>query len=305
VVLAFIWLQRNVMKLEELFARQDRTLSFEFFPPKTERGWFTLEDTIDQLVPLGPDFISVTYGAGGSNRARTHEVVQLIQKDTGVTAMAHLTCVNATKASLHGLLESYHSAGIENILALRGDPPKGEERFTPVDGGCAYAVDLIDLIRSQGSFSIVCAAFPEKHPQSPSREADWLNLQSKFEKGACAAITQCFFEVTPYLELAAFMRKALNRPARIIPGILPIVDWGALQRFCKNCGAGIPSCLAEIMEPIAQDRVAQRKAGMRYTVELCRKLLENGAPGLHIFALNRSTAAAEIVTALRLSGHLS
>jgi methylenetetrahydrofolate reductase (NADPH) len=293
------------MKLDELFARQRQTLSFEFFPPKTDRGWFTLEDTIDQLVPLGPDFMSVTYGAGGSTRAKTREVVQLIQKDTGITAMAHLTCVNATKEELRGLLQEYQGAGIQNILALRGDPPKGQERFIPTDGGCAYAGDLIDLIRTEGSFAILCAAFPEKHPHSPSREADWLNLQRKLERGACAAITQCFFELTPYLELVAFMGKVLNKPVRIIPGILPIVDWGALQRFCGICEAAIPAGLRALMEPKAQDPVAQRKAGMGYTIELCRKLLENGAPGLHIYALNRSTAAAEIVTALRLSGHLS
>jgi methylenetetrahydrofolate reductase (NADPH) len=293
------------MKLDELFARQRQTLSFEFFPPKTDRGWFTLEDTIDQLVPLGPDFMSVTYGAGGSTRARTREVVQLIQKETGITAMAHLTCVNATKAELRGLLQEYHDAGVQNILALRGDPPKGQERFTPTDGGCAYASDLIDLIRGEGTFAILCAAFPEKHPHAASREGDWLNLQRKFEKGACAAITQCFFEPAPYLELAAFVRKVLNKPVRIIPGILPVVDWAALQRFCKICEATVPTGLRAIMEPAAQNPVAQRKSGMSYTIELCRKLLENGAPGLHIYALNRSTAAAEIVTALRLSGHLS
>jgi methylenetetrahydrofolate reductase (NADPH) len=293
------------MKLDELFARQQQTLSFEFFPPKTERGWFTLEDTIEQLVPLGPDFISVTYGAGGSTRARTREVVQMIQKDTGITAMAHMTCVNATKAELRGLLKEYHDAGVQNILALRGDPPKGQQRFTPVDGGCAYAADLIDLIRNEGNFAILCAAFPETHPHAATREADWLNLKSKLEKGACAAITQGFFELTPYLELVAFMRKVMNKPVRIIPGIMPIVNSGAVERFCTNCGATMPPALRELMGRTPQDAVAQRKTGMRYTIDLCRKLLENGAPGLHIYALNRSTAAAEIVTALRLSGHLS
>lgn len=293
------------MRLDELFARQPRTLSFEFFPPKTERGWFTLEDTIDQLVPLGPDFMSVTYGAGGSTRARTREVVQLIQNRIGVTAMAHLTCVNATKADLRGLLEEYYRAGIQNILALRGDPPKGEARFTPTDGGCAFATDLIDLIREDGRFAILCAAFPEKHPHATTREADWLNLHRKFEKGACAAITQCCFALKPYLEQVAFLTKRRGLPVRIIPGILPIVDWGALQRFCATCEATIPPALSRLLEPLAQDRVRQRHAGISYTVDLCRQLLENGAPGLHIYALNRSTAAAEIVTALRLSGHLA
>jgi methylenetetrahydrofolate reductase (NADPH) len=292
------------MRLDEVFARKKQTLSFEFFPPKTERAWYTLEDTIDQLVPLGPDFVSVTYGAGGGTRAKTREIVQHIQTRTGVTAMAHLTCVNATKVELRSLLDEYGTAGIHNILALRGDPPKGQARFTPVDGGCAYAVDLIDLVKSAGDFAILCAAFPERHPDAVSREADWLNLKRKFEHGACAGITQCFFEPGPYLELVAFMRKMIETPVRIIPGILPIVDWAALQRFCVTCGATVPEGLRKILEPLAADRVASRRAGIGYTIDFCRKLLEAGAPGIHIYALNRSTAAAEIVTALRLSGHL-
>lgn len=290
--------------MDELFARQPKTLSFEFFPPKTERAWHTLEDTIDQLVLLGPDFVSVTYGAGGSTREKTREIVQHIQSNTGVTAMAHLTCVNATKADLRVLLDDYAGAGIQNILALRGDPPKGEARFTPTDGGCAYARDLIELVREENRFAVLCAAFPEKHPDAASREEDWLNLKRKFEAGACAAITQCFFDASLYFEQVSFMNKALGRPARIIPGILPVVDWKALQRFCALCGASVPAALRERIEPLSEDRVAVRQAGIAYTVEMCRALLEGGAPGLHIYALNRSTAAAEIVTALRLSRHL-
>jgi methylenetetrahydrofolate reductase (NADPH) len=292
------------MRLDEVFGRQPRTVSFEFFPPKTERGWFTLEDTIEQLVPLGPDFVSVTYGAGGSTRARTREVVQHIQSRTGVTAMAHLTCVNATRQELGAILDDYHGAGIENILALRGDPPKGESHFVPTDGGCAFASDLIDLIRDDGRFAVLCAAFPERHPEAISREADWMNLRRKFQKGACAAITQCFLEIAPYLELKEYLEESGRDSPRVIPGILPIVDWNALQRFCTLCGASIPASLQRVLEPLASNRIEARKEGMAYTIELCRRLLESGAPGLHLYALNRSTAAAEVVTALRLSGHL-
>jgi len=219
--------------------------------------------------------------------------------------MAHLTCVNATKAELRGLLEEYSGAGIQNILALRGDPPKGSPAFVPTEGGCAYATDLIQLIREDGRFAILCAAFPERHPEAASRQADWENLRRKFELGAAAAFTQCFFEPEPYFELVKHMARALGRPARIIPGILPIVDWKALERFCKTCGASIPAAVRERLEPLADQPVAVRKAGMELTIELCCQLLSQGAPGLHIYALNRSTAAAEIVTALRLSGHLS
>jgi methylenetetrahydrofolate reductase (NADPH) len=193
---------------------------------------------------------------------------------------------------------------VQNILALRGDPPKGEGRFVPTPGGCAYASDLIDLIRDDGRFAILCAAFPERHPEAVSREADWENLRRKFDRGACACITQCFFEPGAYLELSDHFRHKIGREVRVIPGILPVVDWEALRRFCATCGATIPPGLQRLLEPLAADRAAVRKAGIAFTVDFCRQLLEKGAPGLHIYALNRSTAAAEIVTALRLSGHL-
>ncbi|MBA2480785.1 MAG: methylenetetrahydrofolate reductase [Planctomycetes bacterium] len=293
------------MRLDQLFATRNQTLSFEFFPPKNERAWYTLEDTIDQLVPLGPDFISVTYGAGGGTRAKTREVVEHIQAKTGVTAMAHLTCVNATKDELRALFDEYHGAGIENLLALRGDPPKGEARFTPTDGGCAYATDLIDLIRTDRRFAIVCAAFPEGHPDNPSRSADWDWLVEKFRRGATAAITQCFFEARPYQELVEHVTRTTGKRQRIIPGILPITDFHALERFCARCGATIPDSVRATLAPLADDPIAVRKAGIACTVAFCQDLLEAGAPGLHIYALNRSTAAAELVTALRLAGCLN
>jgi methylenetetrahydrofolate reductase (NADPH) len=292
------------MRIDELFGRQARTLSFEFFPPKNDRSWYTLEDAIEQLAPLGPDFVSVTYGAGGSTRSKTREVVEHIQGRTGVTAMAHLTCVNATRTELQALLTEYAGAGIANLLALRGDPPKGQERFTPVDGGCAHAVDLIDLIRERGGFATLCAAFPELHPDAASREGDWAHLAAKFQHGACGAITQCFFTPQPYVDMIGHLTGIMGRKPRIIPGILPITDFHALVRFCERCGSFVPPKLRAALAPLADDKVAVRKAGIAWTIDFCRKLLAGGAPGLHIYALNRSTAAAEIVTALRQSGHL-
>jgi methylenetetrahydrofolate reductase (NADPH) len=292
------------VRLDHLFATKRQTLSFEFFPPKNDRAWYTLEDAIDQLVPLGPDFVSVTYGAGGGTRARTREIVEHIQAKTGVTAMAHLTCVNATKAELRALFDEYAAAGIENLLALRGDPPKGQERFTPTDGGCAYAADLIDLIRADGRFAVVCASFPEGHPDNPSRTGNWDHLAAKLARGAAAAITQCFFEPAPYFEHVEYLTRARGERPRIVPGILPIVDFHALERFCARCGATVPAAVRERLAPLADDPVAVRQAGIAYTIDFCRQLLAAGAPGLHIYALNRSTAAAEVVTALRLSGHL-
>jgi len=275
------------------------TLSFEFFPTKTERSWSTLEDTIEALAQLGPDFVSVTYGAGGSTRSKTREVIEHIQGKTGITAMAHLTCVNATRAELTALLDEYAAAGIENLLALRGDPPKGETRFTPTDGGCAYAKDLLELIHNDGRFASLCAAFPEKHPDALSREADWTNLENKLTAGASGAITQCFFSVADYRALRARLPQA-----RIIPGILPVTDFHALVRFCERCGACVPPALRALLEPLANNKIAVRQAGIAWTVNFCRDLLAAGAPGLHLYCLNRSTATAEIVTALRLAGDL-
>lgn len=287
------------MRLDQLFATRGRTLSFEFFPPKSDRSWYTLEDTIESLAQLGPDYVSVTYGAGGSTRSKTREIVEHIQAKTGITAMAHLTCVNATKAELKALLDEYAAAGIENLLALRGDPPKGEARFTPTDGGCAYAKDLIELIRADGRFAALCAAFPEKHPDAASRDADWANLERKLAAGACGAITQCFFDVADYRTLRARLPTA-----RIIPGILPITDFHALVRFCERCGANVPDGLRAQLAPLADDKLAVRRAGIAWTVRFCRELLAAGAPGIHLYCLNRSTAAAEVVTALRLAGDL-
>lgn len=291
------------MRLDQIFAHKSRTLSFEFFPPKNERAWHTLEDAIEQLAPLGADFVSVTYGAGGSTRAKTREVVEHIQNKTRLTTMAHITCVNATKAELKGLFDEYAAAGIQNLLALRGDPPQGQERFTPTDGGCAHATDLLELIRADGRFATLCAAFPEGHPEAPDRAADWLFLEHKLTLGACAAITQCFFEPRPYLEMMAHLSRH-GRTMRIIPGILPITDYKALERFCARCGSSIPEQVRRRLAPLADDPVAVRKAGIAYTIDFCRELLVSGAPGIHLYALNRSTAAAEVVTALRLTGHL-
>jgi methylenetetrahydrofolate reductase (NADPH) len=288
------------MRIDALIADRPRTLSFEFFPPKSDRAWYTLEDSIDQLAPLGPDFVSVTYGAGGSTRAKTREIVEHIHAKTGLIAMAHLTCVNATRADLAALLDEYAGAGIANLLALRGDPPKGQARFTPTDGGCEHAIDLIKLIRADGRFSCLCAAFPERHPDAPSRESDWAHLEAKLRAGATAAITQGFFHPQPYRELVAHLTQRLGQRPRIIPGIWPITSGESIERFYAFVGTPVPDVLAPLRASLAGlDAVAARRVGMAATIELCRELLASGAPGLHIYCMNRSTAAAEVVTALR------
>lgn len=292
------------MRLDQLLAERDRSLSFEFFPPKTDKAGYLLEDTIKQLAPVGADFVSVTYGAGGSTRSKTREIIEHIQSTTGITAMAHLTCVNASKAELHELLDEYHTKGIDNILALRGDPPKGEASFTPIDGGCANAIELLELLAADGRFASVGAAYPEGHPEAASREADWEILQRKFATGAFMAITQCFFAANDYAAMMQWLSARNGSAPRVVPGILPVTDFKAVERFCARCGSNIPESMRAQLAPVADDPVKVRAAGIAFTVKLCRELLDNGAPGIHIYCLNRSTAAAEIVTALRDSGHL-
>jgi methylenetetrahydrofolate reductase (NADPH) len=291
------------MTLRDIFARQSRTLSFEFFPPKNERGWYTLEDTLDQLAPFGADFVSVTYGAGGSTRAKTKEIVLRLQDEHHLVAMAHLTCVNATRAEIAELLDDYHAGGIENIMALRGDPPKGEERFIPTEQGYTHATELLSGLQADGRFCCLGAAYPDGHVEATSRQTDWDHLIEKYLRGVAATVTQCFFALQPYLDMLHYVRQHIP-DARIIPGVIPVTNYKGLVQFCQRCGAHLPDEFRAVMDPVANDPVASRRIGMQWTIDFCAKLLDAGAPGLHIYALNRSTAAAELVTSLRALGKL-
>jgi methylenetetrahydrofolate reductase (NADPH) len=290
-------------RLDDLLRTRPLTVSFEFFPPKTDVGGTLQREAIKQLALHGPDFTSVTYGAGGSTQARTGAIAQGIQDEHGIPAVAHFTCVNATRVSIAERLDDYHARGIRTILALRGDPPQGEERFVPTDGGPAYATELIDYIVKDGRFAVVSSAYPEGHVQAASRTADWDRLVQKFDLGCCATITQCFFSVSPYVEMMDYVRRH-HPQARVIPGILPIVDYHGMKRFCDFCGAIIPEHLQQEVGTFADDPVVSRKKGIAFTIRLCEELLQAGAPGLHIYTLNKSTAAGEVVTALRLKGLL-
>ena len=286
------------MRISDIFNKQDKTLSFEFFPPKTPKGDVALNKVIEELSALQPDFISVTYGAGGSTRERTAEIVTQIQNDSKLPAMAHLTCVNATKAEITELLDDYHSRGIENILGLRGDPPEGSEEFTATDGGYAYANELIAALKADGRFSIACAAYPDGHPEAPNTEADWDRFCDKIESGACVGITQCFFDPEAYSKMLSYCQKRIPN-IRIIPGIIPIGNYPQLVKFCERCGTPIPQSMRDIFDPIAEDKDAVIERGKQFTFEFCRELLERGAPGLHIYALNKSALTIELVRNLR------
>ncbi|MDA3962025.1 MAG: methylenetetrahydrofolate reductase [Planctomycetota bacterium] len=293
------------MRLDDLIAQRPATLSFEFFPPKTESGWTQLRATVQELSRLGPDFFSVTYGAGGTSRDRTRAAVSEIESDTGVPSMAHLTCVGHSRDEIRALLNEYAEHGICNLLALRGDPPKGQDHFEPVADGCRYASELIELIGTDGRFAATCAAFPEGHPEASARQTDWQHLIGKFEAGACLALTQCFFSAAPYFEMMTWLEQAMGSRPRIVPGIMPARSWAwaedFVQRFCPN--TQLPEAMRAVLEPLGDDD-ASSEAGLAYTIDMCRELLRGGAPGLHIYTLNKPDTAQRIVSALRADGLL-
>jgi methylenetetrahydrofolate reductase (NADPH) len=267
-----------------------RTFSFEFFPPKSDDAARELEKTIGELQSLGPSFVSVTYGAGGSTRERTRDIVIHIERDAGITAMAHLTCIAHTREQLVSLLGEYQQAGIENILALAGDPPTDTDDYPhELD----YACDLVELVHSVGDFSVGVAAHPELHPRSNGdRAADRRYLAAKLAR-ADFGITQFFFEAEHYLAMIDEL-AALGCDTPVLPGIMPVTNAAQIKRFAQLAGAAFPVWLAERIEAVADDPDEVRKVGIEVATELSAELLEAGAPGLHFYTLNRSTATREI-----------
>ena len=282
-------------KIRDLLAAGP-TVSFEFFPPKTDEAQRTLEKTLGELEPLGPSFVSVTYGAGGSTRERTRDVVAHIERDTSMTAMAHLTCVSHTVAELEGVVADFADAGIENILALGGDPPTDAD--APV-GDLVHASELIELVQRVGDFSIGVAAHPELHPRSPDRESDRRFLADKLAV-ADFAITQFFFGVDHYSRMVDEL-AALGCEKPILPGIMPVTNVKSVERMAAMSGASFPTDFLERLHAAADDPDEVRKVGVDQATALCSDLLELGVPGLHFYTLNRSTATREIYANLGLT----
>ena len=281
-------------RIADLLAR-GRTFSFEFFPPKTDGAQLSLGRTIAELEPLDPSFVSVTYGAGGGTRQRTHEVVAWVRRETAITPMAHLTCAGHRRTEIAQILQSYQAAGIENILALGGDQPPDPADVQPSEYG--FAAELVEDVRAAGPFSVGVAAHPELHPRSPSREDDRRHLAAKLRR-ADFAITQFFFEPVHYLRLVDEL-ASLGVTKPVLPGIMPVTNKGQVARMAELSGAAFPSWLAERLEPVT-DADEVRRIGVEAATELCADLLEAGAPGLHFYTLNRSTATREIYANLGL-----
>lgn len=276
-------------------------MSFEFFPTKTEEGERTLlEKTIPALGQLKPDFCSVTYGAGGSTRAKTLAIVDRIQREQQLTTMAHLTCVNATKDETRGVLQQAEALGIKNILALRGDPPAGESTFTKTEGGFEYSYELVRFIREVGDFSIGVAGFPEGHIAcKEGKHVDWGRLKNKIECGADFVITQLFFNNDDYLEFRDFL-SGVGVTVPIVPGILPILSTAQIKRFVALCGAALPTPLLEELEKWWDDDEAVTRFGIEYATRQCEELLRAGAPGLHFYTLNKARSTTAVVKNLGL-----
>jgi methylenetetrahydrofolate reductase (NADPH) len=273
-----------------------RCFSFEFFPPKTEEAEAQLQQTLRELAPLRPSFVSITYGAGGTTREHTHDLVLGILQSSEMTAMAHLCCAGHSEDELRGILARYRDEGVENILALRGDPPAA---LNLPAGDLAHAIDLVLLAREIGSFSIGVAAHPEGHPASPDRATDRRHLAAKLAV-ADFAVTQFFFRLDDYLRLVDDL-AALGVDRSVVPGIMPVTNLSQVTRFAALSGAEFPADLAARLEAVAEDPAEVRRIGVEVASQLCRDLLAAGAPGLHFYTLNRSTATREIFANLGLS----
>ncbi|MDQ3306296.1 MAG: methylenetetrahydrofolate reductase [NAD(P)H] [Actinomycetota bacterium] len=284
-------------KVHELLAA-GRCFSFEFFPPRTDEAERALEKALAELEPLAPSFVSVTYGAGGSTRARTRDIVLTILTDTSMTPMAHLTCVGHRRDELVEILDGYQAGGVENILALAGDPPPGADPVQAPEGDFRYALELVELVRERGDFSVGVAAHPEGHPRSTERGEDRRYLAAKLA-GADFGITQFFFRASDYFAMVDEL-DALGVDRPVVPGVMPVTNVGQVERFAALSGAAFPPELAARLHAVAERPDEVRRIGVEVATDLCAELLDGGAPGLHFYTLNRSSATREIYANLGL-----
>jgi methylenetetrahydrofolate reductase (NADPH) len=277
-------------------------ISFEFFPPKTEEGDRNLLDkTLSALMQTKPDYCSVTYGAGGSTRDKTLMIVDRIQKQHGITALAHLTCVNHTREQVRDLLQKIRALGCKNILALRGDPPGGGE-FQPTPGGFEFSSQLVRFIRETGDFSVGVAGFPEGHVAcKEGKHADWQHLKEKVEAGADFVLTQLFFDNADFFEFREHLTRKLGVTVPLVPGVVPILSAAGIMKFTQMCGARIPSPLGARLTELGDDDAAVTEFGIEYATQQCEGLLRAGVPGLHFYALNKSYSTVRVLKNLRLA----
>lgn len=287
--------------LPEIFKSDRPVVSIEIFPPKTEKGDLSLFKMLDCLLQYKPQFISCTYGAGGSVRTRTVDLCQQIQQRYEIPTTAHLTCVGSTREEIVEILNSAVAAGVNNIMALRGDAPEGADTFEATEGGLGYANELVQLIKEHyPKMGIGVAAYPEKHAEAPDLPTDLNNLKRKIDAGADVAFTQLFFDNDNFYRFRKMYEQAgCNIP--LVPGIMPITEFARIKRITAMCGAIFPEKLASKLEAVQDDKQAQMEIGVNHAISQCQDLLEQGAPGIHFYALNKSQACQQILEALDLS----
>jgi methylenetetrahydrofolate reductase (NADPH) len=291
---------RDIYKAK-MAARQP-VISFEFFPPKTDEGdRALLERQIPALLATRPDYCSVTYGAGGTTREKTLMIVDRIQREHQLTALAHLTCVNHTREEILALLEKFRALGCQNILALRGDPPGGGE-FRPTPNGFEYSAQLVEFIRQHGDFSVGTAGFPEGHIACQAGKlADWGHLKEKVAAGADFVLTQLFFDNADYFEFRDYLTGTLGVKVPLIPGIIPILNAGQITKFTQLSGAKIPAGLRQSLDQLPPDEEAAVEFGIAYATRQCEELLRAGAPGLHFYTLNKARSTVQVLKNLGLA----
>jgi len=281
------------MRIDRLLEKGAPTISFEFFPPKNDAGFAQLYQTIGDLHALNPSYVSVTYGAGGSTREKTVQLVERIQREQKIRALAHLTCVGHTAAEIGSVLDDLWNAGIRNVLCLRGDPPAGQSQFVATEGGFAYADQLVKFAAERHDFSIGVAGYPEGHPQCLNKTRDLEHLKRKIDHGGGYVVTQLFFDNAEFYAFCDNARKMGIR-VPIVAGIMPILNVGQIKRFISMCGAKIPQPLLLKLESLEHDPEAVYRAGVDYATEQCRDLLAHGVEGIHFYTLNRSKATVDI-----------
>lgn len=268
-------------------------VSFEFFPPNTEKMAATLWRSVERLAPLAPRFVSVTYGAGGSTRDRTHETVERIIRETGLNVAAHLTCVQATRAEIDAVAERYWAAGVRHIVALRGDMPEAGETYRPTPGGYAYAADLVRGLKERRDFEISVAAYPEIHPEATDFAAEMDNLKRKQDAGAARAITQFFFNTEDFLRYRDRMAAA-GVSLALTPGVLPVTNFAAMARFAGRCGASVPDWVAQRFDGLDDDLETRTAIAAAISVEQCQRLKAEGVANFHFYTLNRAELTVAI-----------
>ncbi len=291
------------MRIDQILGHGKSAVSFEFFPPKTDAGWNQLFEVIGELRPLHPSYVSVTYGAGGSTRAKTVDLVERIQTEQKIRAMAHLTCVGHTADEIGSILDDLWTKGIRNVLALRGDPPAGQSQFVATQGGFAFASDLVKFVRARHDFAIGVAGYPEGHPQCLNRTRDLEMLKLKIDNGGNFVVTQLFFDNAEFYRFRDAAR-AVGIKAPIVAGIMPISNVAQIKRFISMCGAKIPQKLLLKLESIESDAEAVQAYGIEYATQQCTDLIAHGVDGLHFYTLNKSKSTVQICKALG-GGHTS